>query len=217
MMDLFVIRNLDFIFQTTLGELPGLPQLLILVGRLHNCPIVCTAISTDPPLLTPSHPKTVSVLHKKGIHDNIFWGDFSLDHQFVWLKKMKIRRVGNTSRHRWAEIRSLPQSLWMGELIRWFLFFCHYFFVSVPFFCVTLSCCCLFCLCIFVVRWWFLCNRLLCRAPFICKWATLFLETQMQFHSQKYAIFLQMGDLIFSYTNILLQNMQILADGRPYF
>ena len=62
--------------------------------------------------------KTVSVLHKKGIYDNIFWGDFSLYHQFVWLKTIEIRLVGNTSRRRWAEIRSLPQSLWMGELTR---------------------------------------------------------------------------------------------------
>ena len=98
--------------------------------------------------------------------------------------------------------------------------FCWYglVFLFIVCFCFasSLSCCCMFCLCIFVVRWWFLCIRLLCRAPFICKWATLFLETQMEFHSQKYAIFLQMGDLIFSYTNILLQNMQILADGRPW-
>ena len=74
-MDLFVIGSLDFIFQTILGELPGLPQLLILVGRFHNCPIVFTAFSIDPPLLTP-HPKTVGVFPKKGIHDNIFWRIF---------------------------------------------------------------------------------------------------------------------------------------------
>ena len=107
-----MIGKLDFIFKTILGELLGLPRLLILVGRFHMFAHVCAVFSITP------HPKTVSVLHKKGIHDNIFWGDFSLYHQFVWLKTIEIRRVGNTSRHRWAEIRSLPQSLWMGELTR---------------------------------------------------------------------------------------------------
>ena len=128
-----MIGKLDFIFKTILGELLGLPRLLILVGRFHMFAHVCAAFSITP------HPKTVSVLHKKGIHDNIFWGDFSLYHQFVWLKTIEIRLVVNTSRHRWAEIRSLPQSLWMGELIRWFLsllfssfFSCYCFFLLAP-------------------------------------------------------------------------------------
>ena len=151
-----MIGKLDFIFKTILGELLGLPQLLILVGRFPMFAHVCAAFSITP------HPKTVSVLHKKGIHDNIFWGDFY--HQFVWLKKIKIRRVGNTSRHRWAEIQSLPQSLWMGELIRWVLsLFFFVFFLAIVSFCFvsSLFCCCLFCLCIFFVRGWFFCIKLL--------------------------------------------------------
>ena len=55
-----MIGKLDFIFKTILGELLGLPQLLILVGRFHMFAHVCAAFSITP------HPKTVSVLHKKG-------------------------------------------------------------------------------------------------------------------------------------------------------
>ena len=122
---------------------------------------------------------------------------------------MKIRRVGNTSRHQWAEIRSLPQSLWMGELTRWVLcLFSRHFFLLLSLFvlrhlCLVVVC---FVLVFFFVRGWFFGTKLLCRAPFICKWATLFLETQMEFFFLKICKFLQMGDLIFSNTIILLQN-----------
>ena len=188
-----MIGKLDFIFKTILGELLGLPRLLILVGRFHMFAHVCAAFSINP------HPKTVSVLHKKGIHDNIFWGDFSLDYQFVWLKTIEIRRVGNTSRHRWAETRSLPRSLWMGELIRWVL--------SLLFF--VFSCYCLFLFCvIFVLLLSVLSLYFLCQGDFFAlnfyTERLLFANGQPYFEKHRWNFF-------------LLKNMQMLADGRPSF
>ena len=40
-----MIGKLDFIFKTILGELLGLPRLLILVGRFHMFAHVCAAFS----------------------------------------------------------------------------------------------------------------------------------------------------------------------------